>query len=362
MSTIDKRKYHIKYRFVHSATLEMVKSIHVASDPEHHIFCDDWVKSISGRLSKKLESELRFFADRYRQWNFVMDLVAELAYYRSDANDLEPILEKIEKMGPVTFSVFFLGMSACGAEPELIKSFIAQPDTAASSKLKGGAATLRDEDIQYFFFHIEEMRQRLCAAMRQYWMEIFQYEWESIDRYLQTVIKRGMSLMERHGPLNYICSFHEMIYVEKGRLIFDNEAGLSIRLEDIKEIVITPSVFAHPHLYGNIFKGKVNIALSMNYNAVRINDAVPSETLELMHILSDETRFRIIKALWRNAATTTEMAELLTLSKTTVSLHLKLMKDAGIVEIEKVNKFAYYKLRKDSFYTIQKTLLDSLDE
>ena len=84
--------------------------------------------------------------------------------------------------------------------------------------------------------------------------------------------------------------------------------------------------------------------------------------LELLHILSDETRFRIIKVLWKAAATTTELAELLTLSKTTVSLHLKLMKDADIVEIEKVNKFAYYKLKKDSFYTIQKTLLDSLDD
>lgn len=362
MSAIDDRKYHIKYRFVHSATLEMVKSIHVASDPEHHIFCADWAKSISGRLSKKLETELRFFADRYRQWDFVMDLVAELAYYRSDANDLEPILEKIERMGPITFSVFFLGMSAYGADPALIKSFIAEPDTASGSKLTGGAPKLRDEDIQYFFSHIEEIRGRLCAVMRQYWTEIFQYEWESIDRYLKTVIKRGMSLMERQGPLNYICSFHDKIYVENGRLIFDNEAKLSIRLEDIKEIVITPSVFAHPHLYGNIFRGKVNIALSMNYNAVKINDAVPAETLELMHILSDETRFRIIKALWKAAATTTELAELLTLSKTTVSLHLKLMKDADIVEIEKVNKFAYYKLKKDSFYTIQKTLLDSLDD
>ena len=358
----DDRQYHIKYKFVHSASLEMVKSIHVASDPEHHVFCNDWVKLIDGRMSKKLESELKFFSDRYRQWDFIMDLVAEMAYYQNDANDLEKILQKIENMNDIVFSVFFLGMSSCSPDPAQIKSFLSDPDTATGSLLTGGAKRLRDEDIRYFFANVREIRMRLCTVMRKYWAEIFQYEWESIDSYLKTVIKRGMSQIERQGPVNYICSLHERLYTKNGTLVFDNESNLSIKISEIKEIVITPSVFAHPHLYGNIFKGKVNVALNMNYNAVKINKAVPVQALELMHILSDETRFRIIKVLWKTAATTSELSELLTLSNATVSLHLKLMKSADLVEIERENKFSYYKLKKDRFYTIQKTLLDSLDD
>lgn len=33
MAGIDDKKYHIKCKFIHSATLEMVKSIHVIADP-----------------------------------------------------------------------------------------------------------------------------------------------------------------------------------------------------------------------------------------------------------------------------------------------------------------------------------------
>ena len=99
----------------------------------------------------------------------------------------------------------------------------------------------------------------------------------------------------------------------------------------------------------------------MNYNAVKINDAVPAETLKLMHVLSDDTRYRIIKALWNSEATPSELAELLTLSLSTISLQLKVLKEAGIVEMRKVNKNVYYRLIKEPMYTIQKKFIDSLD-
>lgn len=362
MTAIDERNRSIQYRFIHSASLEMVKSIHVVADPDHHIYCSEWAKTANARLTEELKDEIRFFAERYVQWTFVMDLVGELAYYSGGADDLDLILAKIERMKPVTFSVFFLGLSAYNPEPARIQYFLAHPEQAGNEALAGGAGKMKDADIRYFFFHVDEIKARLCRTLRQYWIAVFAPEWESINRYLMTVIKRGMMQIERYGLVPYICSLHDKIFVEDGRLIFNKAVPFSIELSEINEIVITPSVFAYPHLYGNIFRGKVNIALSMNYNAVKINDAVPTKTLELLHILSDETRFRIIKALWGGDATTSELAELLTLSQSTVSLQLKLMKEAGIVEITKINKFTYYKLNKDPFYLIQQTLLGCLED
>lgn len=291
-----------------------------------------------------------------------MDLVAEVAYHRDDANDLSSVLEKIRRMNRLTFAVFFLGSSSKNEDVEKIKRLVEHPEQAESSKDIPIDREISREASVYFFQHLDEIRERLCSAMWRYWKEVFEYEWEAIDRYLMTVIKRGRALIERYGPINYICSLHEDMAVEKDVLRFNNKAAsLSIRLSEVREVVITPSVFAYPHLYGNIFQGKVYIALNMNYNGVRINESVPADTLELLRILSDETRFRIIKALWQADATTSELAELLTISKTTVSLHLKQMKDAGLVEMEKTNQYAYYKLVKEPFYTIQKKLMDSLE-
>lgn len=361
MAGIDDKKYHIKCKFIHSATLEMVKSIHVIADPSHHVYCRDWAKTVEHRLSDRLREEIYFFAEQYGQWNFVMDLVAEVAYHRSDPNDLSAVLERIQKMNRLTFAVFFLGSSPNKADVEKIRKLVANPELAESSKDIPMDRKISREASVYFFQHLDDIRERLCNAMWRYWKEVFEYEWEAIDRYLMTVIKRGRALIERYGPINYICSLHDDMVVEDGVLRFNKEIALSIPLKDVREVVITPSVFAYPHLYGNVFQGKVYIALNMNYNGVKINESVPVDTLELLRILSDETRFRIIKALWTADATTSELAELLTISKTTVSLHLKQMKDAGLLEMKKTNQYAYYRLVKEPFYTIQKKLMDSLE-
>lgn len=360
MSDMDNKRGYIKYKFIHSATLEMVKSIHVVADPEHHVFCREWAKRIDQRLSSGVKEEIQFFAEKYGQWHYVMDLVAELAYYRSGANDLEVILEKIRKMNKLTFAVFFLGGSPHKSDVKSIRELMENPELAKDTAVFSANEKITKEDAVFFLQHIDEIRERLCSTMWQYWKEAFEYEWEAVDRYLMTVIKKGRALIERYGAVTYICSLHEDMVVDGDVLRFNKDIPFSIRLGEVREIIITPSVFSYPHLYGNIFQGKVYIALNMNYKGVKLNEAIPKDTLELLRIISDETRFRIVKALWENRATNSELVELLTMSKATVSLHLKLMKAAGLVEVEKTSKCTYYKLIKEPFYTIQQKLMDSL--
>lgn len=291
-----------------------------------------------------------------------MDLVAELSYKTDDSDNVNEIISQIEKMNKLKFVVFFLGLSTYSPDPKIIKQFILDPSTIEYNMFSRGAEQVEEEDILYFFQHIDPIKKLLLNTMRQYWNEIFKAQWESIDQYVMTVIKRGTSLIERNGAVNYICSLHDDIFVRDGKLVFHKEPGFSIHLEDINEFVITPSVFSEPHLFGNIFRGKVFIALNMNYHAVSVNETIPLKSLEFMHLVSDKTRYRIIKVLWSSEATTKDIAELLTLSPSTVSIHLKLLKDAGLVTVSKSNKFAYYKLEKEPFYHIQENLPNSLEQ
>ena len=347
----------IEYKIIRSATLEMVKSIHVIVDPWHHAHCHEWTNKTICRLPPNLKDNIMFIG-KYAEWAYVMDLVASITSRLEEADDIQIVLHNIRKMKPEIFAAFFLGLSTYQPKLAELRKYIADP---AQINYELFEECIKQEEILYFFNNLEDIRRLLIETMEQYWEQIFRYEWDSIDACLLKFSKRGTRLIERYDPLSYICSLHKDIFMQDGQLIFRKEPSFSIPISNIGKIVITPSVFSYPHLYGNIIGDKVYIALNMNYNAVRINEMIPVKTLQLLHILEDETRYKMIKILWKTDATTGELADILTLSASTVSLHLKLMKDADIVEIIKVGKHTYYKLNKEPFFCIQKDILDSFE-
>lgn len=363
MPTGNKTLPHIKHTFIHSAALEMVKSIHlIAKKNTEHPAYEKWEHIIEESISSKLKKEIDFFSEHFAKWSFIMDLVAELAYKEKEFDDLEIILAKMNKISDYGFAVFFLGVSTYESDYSKVKQYMTNPELTIENNFEGMSGELAVEDIRYCLQNIKEIRERLTWTMRRYWQEIFEIEWNSIREYLKSVVKRGNSLIERNGVINYICTFHDKIYIQGERLYFDKEPGFSIELSKIREVVITPSVFTYPLLYGNIFGNKVYIALNLNYNAVKINENIPAAVLELMHILSDETRYKIIYALWQKDMTPTELTELLTFSMSTISLHLKMMREAGIVETKKENNHIYYSLIRHPFFHIQRELLDSFEK
>ena len=65
--------------------------------------------------------------------------------------------------------------------------------------------------------------------------------------------------------------------------------------------------------------------------------------LEIVKLLSDETRFRIFKMLQHRPAFVCEITHILNLSMATVSVHLSKMKNFGIVASEREgNKIKYF--------------------
>ncbi len=87
--------------------------------------------------------------------------------------------------------------------------------------------------------------------------------------------------------------------------------------------------------------------LNLNYRALQVSKPIPDSYFQLMRVLSDESRFKILKVLWNGEATTKEISDILRLSPSTISLHLKMLREADLVTSSKIKKFVYYRLKKD---------------
>jgi DNA-binding transcriptional ArsR family regulator len=82
---------------------------------------------------------------------------------------------------------------------------------------------------------------------------------------------------------------------------------------------------------------------------------------EVMKALADPTRWEIVKQLARQeevACTTLE--EILPISKSTISYHIKILYHAAVLEIRREGRFFFYRLRRDVLVDVMRELIEDL--
>ncbi|WP_369179099.1 ArsR/SmtB family transcription factor [Streptomyces mutabilis] len=68
---------------------------------------------------------------------------------------------------------------------------------------------------------------------------------------------------------------------------------------------------------------------------------------DLIRVLADPLRLRIVALLARETLCTTHLVEETGARQTNLSNHLRVLREAGVVETEPCGRFTYYKLRPD---------------
>ncbi|MGW4381811.1 ArsR/SmtB family transcription factor [Kitasatospora sp. NPDC004531] len=74
---------------------------------------------------------------------------------------------------------------------------------------------------------------------------------------------------------------------------------------------------------------------------------VMSVDTELLRVLSDPLRLRIVNLLARETLCTTHLVEETGARQTNLSNHLRVLREAGVVDTEPCGRFTYYRLRPE---------------
>lgn len=72
-----------------------------------------------------------------------------------------------------------------------------------------------------------------------------------------------------------------------------------------------------------------------------------SATTELIRVLSDPLRLQIVTLLAHETLCTSHLVEETGARQTNLSNHLRVLREAGVVETEPCGRFTYYRLRPD---------------
>ena len=74
-----------------------------------------------------------------------------------------------------------------------------------------------------------------------------------------------------------------------------------------------------------------------------------TSTAALFHALSDETRLAIVKRLRGGERCVCDLTDLLDAAQSRLSFHLKVLREAGLVDCRREGRWAYYWLKPEAF-------------
>jgi DNA-binding transcriptional ArsR family regulator len=76
----------------------------------------------------------------------------------------------------------------------------------------------------------------------------------------------------------------------------------------------------------------------------------------VLQALSDESRRTVLEALRRGPATVSELAALLPIARPGVSRHLRVLREAGLVEVDQQAQWRFYRLRPEPLAQVHEWL------
>ena len=352
---------NIDIEFAYSATLELVSSLHVISDPSHHPNCISWYNRVIEEIDSVLLTDIIEFGNAFVNFSYVMDIVDNLLSMQKRQNcpvdDFACITAQITDMPDSQFVYMFLGETLLGTH-ELSQRILTADDIFSSYEVSELKKYIKMKDARSVIRNPDAVKTKLLSIMTRYHQQFFRQHWENTAGFYKTALINEYQAFKNTSVSNYVLSLHEDLYLEEDKLIMKKETVFAFEPEEVRHIKILFSTYTYPHLmmnmYGNTLSLYVNL-LVPNMSTIFDNLA------DSVRIFGDSTRLAILKLLLVSDANTKTLAKLLNITPASVSQHLKILRDAKILSSHREKNSVIYEVNKKEVAKIVKSIIKFLE-
>lgn len=349
------RTFRDKLSFTYSPLHECLMSLHVLSNPKHHPAHLKWAIQTKRRLPAPLMATLHQVGQGFRKFLMLAD-VPEVDP-EADFRTCEDELAGLEAMTPETFAVRMMHRLADGEA-----TLRALASASDRDKLMAGIDWRTDAErraISELLSEPARVQARVLAALRAYWELAFAAKFAEIEPLLiQDITEKGWQ-MEREGPVSLVCNLSDCITYDSARnsLVIHKEVEASLDVEQMQAFSVGPSYFVSPHLIVDVDPTHFVLYYDISASDPSARPGIPPAALQVvLKALSHETRLNILRLLAEDTYSTQELAQRLHFTEPTISHHLSVLKNAGLIQGRNEGYYILYDLVSDPLLTLSRDL------
>ncbi len=83
-----------------------------------------------------------------------------------------------------------------------------------------------------------------------------------------------------------------------------------------------------------------------------MSDELKKDIIELLKVLTDQTRLEILDLLYHEKKTSSEIQLALKKSQSTISQHLKVLTNKNLIMFDRINNLKYYKIKNKEVFKL----------
>ncbi|GAF40373.1 transcriptional regulator, ArsR family [Agrilactobacillus composti DSM 18527 = JCM 14202] len=325
-----------RVQFIYSPLNELFRSLHVLLNPRHHGMNIEWALEAKQKLPNEFFNDLHYFSLFYELGvpSILFDNFENLA------SDLDTEIQQL-KVYLASVDSKIIGASLQKVANDRENQYI--PELAKGLEWQGFNLAQSGNLLKDLAQAPAQVYQHLFAFLTVYRQQVFDQTWQEkgLATFLRNEIRQQSEYLRQNGFVGLINHLQvDRMHWQQNQLVVTKPFTEKIQLSDQDAILLIPSYFIWPHLFVNQFKYGVVI----NYDALdklkaRIS---PDKLAVIFKALSDTVRLKMMKYLADQPYTTQALGQILTMSDSTVSHHLKLLKEAQLVMTVKKGKFVLY--------------------
>lgn len=314
-------------------------------------------------LDPVLQYNLNMYGEVYADWLLIMDIATYIScvIYEETGKvniSFEEAMKAYDEMSDELFLYFFLGMSAWGFSQKDAEKLLNNPDSISERELSLIGQYISKKNINIFIRNVNVLKKDLGGILREYWENAFRFVWEDIEQSLdKTLDICKFECTQYNDCIQYLSNLHNDIYITDKQVYVKKGVNYMFYLDELKQFNIFPSVFSAQELLMDKFEQSLVIYYNLNLTENTDSVETPKQLLQIFKSLADNNRLRIINILWGAPATTQYLARELGLAQSTVSVHLKVLKNAGILKNKTIKKYVYYEINQQVLENISDELI-----
>lgn len=318
----------------HSPVIELICAVHLLTDISNHKFELKWAEEILSKLDKKDQEALEivklFPARGIELLNFVLD--------SGELKDINAFIAHVQNIDVVDF--FFYILNEQIEKSKISKAFKEIKERyKIQEKIKW---LIDDEQLMFVFQNCEDIKAKTIHLLNTIVKNGFYQKIESIKESADL----GIEHINNYLGKDTIDGIMEKIS-GKPRKFF---AGF-------REYNIIPSYFVSPRFI-RVFSGdKLYVVFDCRITRDKKQEIL-DELSNVLKIIDDKSRLEILKILISNKSYGKAIADIVGISTPTVSHHLDILKQVGLVREEKVRNIKYFYADKEKL----KKIIDDLNK
>jgi DNA-binding transcriptional ArsR family regulator len=337
----------------YSPLTECVMSLKVLLQPKRHPLHRRWAREVR-RAGAPLQADFERYAFAFRD-NAPTIYVGGSGGEPSLAEELELLRAMPE--AELRFE-FTLGLHRGSLSGEQLA------DKRAQSKLLADATRSFPASGAILALLLEQPRAFLAefaAFIERYFEQVFAKEWERIEPLLADSVADAGERIAGDGFYEALSQLNPRLRGDARRrqLVIEKWFEHDYTLRPADELTLAPSVYVWPNLAVFLDDGPwpKSIIYPAPFLALRRAARMPPDQLvRLLRALGDGTRLRTLQLIAQRPRSTQELAPLVGISEATLSRHLRVLTEAGVLARSREGRFVLYRLEADAVARLEPSL------